>query len=521
MAIAASSLPSKLAPKKKSVEAPSKAKPAALKPRQQAREQEPLPEAPEIEKAVLGAIFDNAEVGFPTFERVGRKGFFADPVHREIYELAKQFFVENGKIDLIGFTADLDTIGRLKPLGGPFVVTDLFTQNVPSSYLEYYVDQLRDFYLRRQIIKQSFAQAKRAKTEQNIADLIADMGRSQQTLEGVNITNITLCDTAQYLNGNCPPLPAEIVYHILHQGSKMIVGGTSKGRKTMALLDLALSVATGEEWWGFRTRLGPVCYINFEIQDAFFYYRANAICAKKSIHISEGMFYAWNLRGRGEGIENLLEEILTVLKQVPFVLIIIDPIYKALGARDENRAGDVASMLNEIEKIAVQSGAAVAFGAHYSKGNQSMKESIDRIGGSGVFARDPDSILTMTAHEEEECFTVEATLRNFPPLRPFVIKWEWPLFSRQDSDPMRLKKARGGSGQFQEKFPNTLLLDKLSVIHGLAPKVAVKELHEMSNVSRRTVYRMKEELEAKKLLVVRDNKWFRANKEERNGCAKD
>jgi len=37
----------------------------------------------------------------------------------------------------------------------------------------------------------------------------------------------------------------------------------------------------------------------------------------------------------------------------------------------------------------VKTGAAVGFGAHYSKGNQAGKEAIDRVSGSGVFARDP------------------------------------------------------------------------------------------------------------------------------------
>ena len=108
-------------------------------------------------------------------------------------------------------------------------------------------------------------------------------------------------------------------------------------------------------------------------------------------------------------------------------MIVLDPIYKLLGARDENKAGDIASLLNEIELLAVKTGAAVAFGAHFSKGNQSQKESIDRIGGSGVFARDPDTILTFTRHDETDCFTVDATLRNHPPIDPFVVRWEFPL----------------------------------------------------------------------------------------------
>ena len=74
----------------------------------------------------------------------------------------------------------------------------------------------------------------------------------------------------------------------------------------------------------------------------------------------------------------------------------------------------------------------------------SAKESIDRISGSGVFARDPDSLIAFTKHEEEGAFTVELTLRNLPPLDPFVVKWQWPLFRRADSlDPSRLKQAGG------------------------------------------------------------------------------
>src|SRR5580700_5023806 len=41
-----------------------------------------------------------------------------------------------------------------------------------------------------------------------------------------------------------------------------------------------------------------------------------------------------------------------------------------MGGRDENAAGDIAALLNEFEKLAVHTGAAVIYSAHYSKGNQ-------------------------------------------------------------------------------------------------------------------------------------------------------
>ena len=319
-----------------------------------------------------------------------------------------------------------------------------------------------------------------------------------------------------HLGLNQPALPAELVKGILHQGSKMVVGGTSKGRKTMTLIDLAVSVATGTPWWGFQCVQGAVCYINFEIQDPFFAHRTHVVCEAKKVTLARDAFMVWNLRGHGEGLENLTNDLMSVLRHKKFVLIVFDPIYKGLGSRDENKAGHVASMMNELEKIAVKTRAAIAFGAHYSKGNQAMKESIDRIGGSGVFARDPDSILTMTAHEEPEAFTVDATLRNFAPIDPFVVKFEWPLFTRDEElNPEQLKQART-AGQFKEKYSPDLLLDKLSVVHGLQPKDVCQSLDEEHAISRRTVFNMKDKLIKQKLLIVKDGLWFKATKKEQD-----
>ncbi len=100
------------------------------------------------------------------------------------------------------------------------------------------------------------------------------------------------------------------------------------------------------------------------------------------------------------------------------------------------------------------------FGAHYSKGNQAEKDPLDRISGSGVFARDPDTILGLTAHEELGCFTVHSALRNWPGMDPFVVQWDFPLFNtRQDLNPNKLRRP----GQ---KVTTTQVLD---VVKSFAP----------------------------------------------------
>jgi hypothetical protein len=251
-------------------------------------------------------------------------------------------------------------------------------------------------------------------------------------------------------------LPPDIIEGLIHAGGKVAIGGASKSFKTWLLIDLAVSVVTGAVWLnGYTTRKGRVLYVNFELPDAFCAKRIQTVCDERQLTLEPGMLSALNLRGYVKAWAQLQRQ----LSLDQFVLIILDPSYKLLRGRDENKAGDIAALLDEFEVLAVQTGAAVAFGAHYSKGNQAQKESIDRVGGSGVFARDPDSILNFTKHEQRDCFTVEMTLRNHPPQKPFVVKWQYPLFCVDSTlDPAKLKK----SGRPREYDPNQLveLIDK-------------------------------------------------------------
>ena len=243
--------------------------------------------------------------------------------------------------------------------------------------------------------------------------------------------------------GHPEPEPPQLVDGVLHQGAKMVLGGPSKARKSWSLIDLMLSVSTGSPWWGFPTRPGRALYLNFELPAFALQYRITRIAAAKGIRDFTG-FDIWNLRGHATDFTALIPKILGRIHDTGYSVVLIDPIYKGLGNRNENDAGDIASLLNEVEQLAVKSGAAVVFGAHFSKGNQAGKESIDRIGGSGVFARDPDVILTMTPHEEEDAHVIDLTLRTLPPVPAFVVRWADTIFvTDREADPAKLKAVQG------------------------------------------------------------------------------
>lgn len=229
---------------------------------------------------------------------------------------------------------------------------------------------------------------------------------------------------------NLPSPPSQIIDGILHKGCRMVLGGTSKSNKSWCLLDLALSVASGQPWWGRATTKMPVVFLNFELQPWSVAKRLNDICAKRPECRGFGRtLHLWNLRGHNADLTILRPKLEEVLAQHQFGLLILDPAYKLLGNREENSNGDIADLMNELERLAQASGAAVVLSHHYAKGDSTSKEAGDRMSGAGAWVRDPDSIMVLTPHEEEDHFTVSTILRNLPKLPEFVVGWEFPVMN--------------------------------------------------------------------------------------------
>ena len=142
--------------------------------------------------------------------------------------------------------------------------------------------------------------------------------------------------------------PPQLIKGLLHQGSKMVLGGGSKSYKTWSLLDLGMSVATGQQWWGFETTKARVLYINLELSEWSMQDRMAAIKTHRPELLDLSNFDIWNLRGHAVSFDKMRPYIVEQIKE-GYGLIIIDPIYKVYGSRDENSAGEMGELLNEIE----------------------------------------------------------------------------------------------------------------------------------------------------------------------------
>jgi len=232
--------------------------------------------------------------------------------------------------------------------------------------------------------------------------------------------------------------PDELIHGLLHKATKGVLAGSSKTGKTWVLLDLAICVSTGTPFLKWNTTKGKVLFVNMEINKAFLKQRLLAMVEKKGIDSIDNLDI-WTLRGQSADTEALLEGIVERAQDGNYALIILDPIYKLMVGRSENTASGVGLLCHHVERLMIKTGAAVMYAHHFTKGSQSGKKAMDRMSGSGVFARDADTILTLTEHKEECCYNVEMILRNLPPQPPFVVDWQYPVMvQRPDLEPDQL-----------------------------------------------------------------------------------
>jgi RecA-family ATPase len=192
-----------------------------------------------------------------------------------------------------------------------------------------------------------------------------------------------------------PPLSPPLIGGVLRQGHKMLLAGPSKAGKSFALMELCVAIAEGREWLGFPCAQGRVLYVNLEVDPASCWHRL------KDVYTALGMppdnirnLDVWNLRGSAVPMDKLAPKLIRRAQKRDYLAVVIDPIYKVITG-DENSADQMAAFCNQFDLIANRLGCAVIYCHHHSKGAQGGKASMDRASGSGVFARDPDTLLDM------------------------------------------------------------------------------------------------------------------------------
>ncbi|MEM8936283.1 MAG: AAA family ATPase [Pseudomonadota bacterium] len=165
--------------------------------------------------------------------------------------------------------------------------------------------------------------------------------------------------------GACRPVLNQryLVKGLLHPNGISIIWGETGARKTFAVMDLSLAIASGAaQWNGRRLKQGRVLYICAEGGDDDARNRVAAVKQHRDIDEAQFAIIPTPVPVDMDPALEQLERTVGAIFDEPLVdLIIVDTLSACLGATDEYHNGEVARMLARLRGLARRLG-----GAHVS-----------------------------------------------------------------------------------------------------------------------------------------------------------
>jgi hypothetical protein len=413
------------------------------------------------EVALLGCCLIDADHPASTITKARAAGVnagsFYDPRNAKLWTAIARLQEASPPVTDWLLLEELTKRGELDAVGGQGHVVELTTAVSTTAYASRFIAEVVESAQRRQLIRAARELAERAADIGTPVAEVASDFRARFDRVGEASPGLGQSTTAAALCSHPPAVPPEIIFGLLYRGGHMMLSGPSKAHKTFTFLDAGIAVATGTKWLGaFGTTRSPVLYLNFELAEHSFQRRLTAICGARGLQ-PPGDFHSLNLRGRTTTLATLAADLPREIRRTGAGLVFIDPWYKiaAQSGAEENSNDGQARVLAEAERIVTGNGAALVVGHHFAKGNAGAKSSIDRAAGAGSMGRWGDVIATLTDHEEEDAMVLEFSLRDFAPVAPLVLRWDYPVWKLDHSlDPSRLKKT---SGRKDEHPPGELL----------------------------------------------------------------
>ena len=230
--------------------------------------------------------------------------------------------------------------------------------------------------------------------------------------------------------------PAWMIEGLWTDRSHGIVAGEPKTRKSYLAIDIALSVATGSDCFGYFPvkRSGPVLMIQEEIGDAEMKKRLRHIATAKKLggeveQTDDGLrvmlpapipLYLRNRQGFDLSSDSCWKELYNEVVEKEIILVVLDPLQLMLGTIDENRASEVRQVLKKLLQIKEATGSGIQILHHYGK--DQAKQGGQRMLGSQAFHGWVESALYLTK-PEPGVTTVEREFRNFEPMPRFDVEY--------------------------------------------------------------------------------------------------
>jgi 5S rRNA maturation endonuclease (ribonuclease M5) len=226
-----------------------------------------------------------------------------------------------------------------------------------------------------------------------------------------------------------PEVASWFEHALLPIGGLAILHGWAKSLKTWQTLDMMAALAQGQDWGGFEPTEEPckVGIIQFELPWPYYYERMQMLKAvsREPLLFDENV-HTWTPGRRPElvaGNKESEDRILRELVDHDINVVLFDPIRRATGAIDFNSEQEVRNVLAFFERMQNEGLTVVATHHDNKESGRSRGGSTLGMTGSGAFAGDPDTIISVELPKDEDPNTslkrnLNFTIRNGPPIGP-------------------------------------------------------------------------------------------------------
>ena len=204
--------------------------------------------------------------------------------------------------------------------------------------------------------------------------------------------------------------PPEFLIEGLLPVGMTFLSGAPKIRKSFFALQLAVSVATGQGFFGRKTKQCDVVYLDLEGSKS----RISTRAARMTVQIPRNVYIANTVEKKlADGLSDQLRDL---HQQRPEIrLVIVDTYSRARGnyrGGNANAYDQDVSFLEPIQRMALDENIAILFIHHDKKGAGFLSDSFERLSGTMGISGSADCVMNLVA--EGKRFEGRATLEVNP-----------------------------------------------------------------------------------------------------------
>ena len=220
-----------------------------------------------------------------------------------------------------------------------------------------------------------------------------------------------------------PKKDATIIENVLRAGEFFLFTAPPKSGKSLALMDMALSICYGEDWFGNTTNENDVLFINLELTKSVFLNRLFLLGEKRKLEANTPKFGFLNLRGTALTpleIAQLIAKRIQGAKKLEnhdYKVVVIDPISAVLHNPKSSRLSGSPHqiMMQMIDTIIALTGCAVVTSTNVNE--------------YPYLEARADSVMSLSPVEGSlNMYQINGSFREFPKTLARECSWIYPRF---------------------------------------------------------------------------------------------